>query len=66
MSPTDSTQTQGVPPQGPGPVTGGSGMVGMNIQYTQHCIDMMKDDEYVFISSQDCDLTNKAQVDQFF
>ena len=47
-------------------VTGGSGMVGMNIQYTQHCIDMMKDDEYVFISSQDCDLTNKARVDQFF
>ena len=47
-------------------VTGGSGMVGMNIQFTQQCIDMMKDDDYIFLSSKDCDLTNKTEVDNLF
>ena len=45
-------------------VTGGNGMVGKCIQSIVNTID--KSNEYVFISSKDCDLTKEKEVDVFF
>ncbi len=46
-------------------VTGGTGMVGRHLMY--HVKTSMEDrDEFVFLSSKDCDLRNKADVEKLF
>ena len=45
-------------------VTGGSGMVGKHVMY--HLASLESDGEFVFLSSKDCDLRVKADVEKLF
>ena len=45
-------------------VTGGSGMVGKHLMY--HCASLETSEEFVFLSSKDCDLRNKSDVEKLF
>lgn len=45
-------------------VTGGSGLVGESIRETVN--SLTNENEYIFLSSKDCDLTNQQKVDDLF
>lgn len=47
-------------------VTGGSGLVGKSIQSLVKSLDLIETDDYIFLSSAQCDLRKDDDVDEFF